>query len=156
MKKKTIKLTLQNRAKQPDTPTKSQFVSWIEAALANPILTAEITVRIVSPEESAALNEQYRHKAGPTNVLSFAYPSLGETELLLGDLVICAELVQTEAAAEHKTVLERWAHLTVHGILHLQGHDHIQSDEAEKMEQLEIHILQTLGFPNPYHGFEKE
>lgn len=153
MKKKPhkLKLTLQNIAKQPQTPTKQQFSQWVQAAaLIKNFETLEITIRLVSPQESAALNEQYRHKTGPTNVLSFTYPTIGVEASLLGDLVICADLVKAEAQAAHKPMLSHWAHLTVHGILHLQGYDHIEPNDAEEMEQLEIRILQALGFSNPY------
>lgn len=161
MKKKIpkpkLQLTLQNPAKHKPTPTKQQFSSWVQAALVQPANAAEVTIRIVDRQESAKLNEQYRHKTGPTNVLSFSYPDIeGETTNTLGDLVICADLVKQEAQAAQKTEIAHWAHLTVHGILHLQGYDHIKPDDAIEMEQLEIRILQTLGFPDPYHGFEKE
>lgn len=161
MKKKTVKpklkLTLQNPAKLVQTPTKQQFSSWVKAALVQPLTPCEVTIRLVDRKESARLNEQYRHKTGPTNVLSFSYPGVeGETIGTLGDIVICADLVAQEAAAEQKMLIAHWAHLTVHGILHLQGYDHIKPDDAAEMEQLETRILQTLGFPDPYHGFEKD
>ena len=97
---------------------------------------------------------KYRHKTGPTNVLSFSLSPHSRRRIAsLGDLVICAELVQEEAQTENKTVLERWAHLTVHGILHLQGYDHIESEEAEKMEQLEIQYFANLGFSRSLSRF---
>lgn len=153
MKKKThkVKVFIQNCAKQPQTPTKQQFQSWIQAALINSPLATEVTIRIVDPSESAALNKQYRHKTGPTNVLSFAYSAIpGENPTSLGDLVICAELVKQEALAENKTLTARWAHLTVHGVLHLQGYDHVEEQAAQEMEALETHILKNLGFEDPY------
>ena len=150
-----LSLTLQNPADHKPAPTKQQFSSWIKAALLPPLTTAEITVRIAGCQESAQLNEQYRHKTGPTNVLSFSYSQQFPQEIA-GDIVICADLVAQEAQAEGKMVIAHWAHLTVHGILHLQGYDHIEIDDATKMEQLETRILQSLGFPDPYHGFEKD
>jgi len=149
MKKKPVKLkmTLQNRAKQPDTPRKQQFQQWAQAALVQSPASAEVTIRIVNSAESAQLNKKFRGKTGPTNVLSFDYSSpLGEDSLLLGDLVICAELVKQEALTENKSATAHWAHLTIHGLLHLQGYDHIKSSDAEEMEQLETRILQQLGF----------
>jgi probable rRNA maturation factor len=159
MKKKPakLKITLQNRAKPAQIPPKAQFHQWAQAALVNSPIAAEVTIRIVNIGESAALNEKFRHKTGPTNVLSFNYPAIpGEESAALGDLVICAELVKTEAEAEHKPLLAHWAHLTVHGLLHLQGYDHIEPQAAQEMEQLETTILQGLGFADPYFHMEKD
>lgn len=160
MKKKTnkvslkkLKITVQNCTKSPQTPTKKQFQQWGEATLINSSASTDLTIRIVSPEESAALNQKFRHKSGPTNVLSFAYAAIpGEEPPSLGDLVICAELVKQEAHIENKTLIERWAHMIVHGLLHLQGYDHETPTEAQEMEALEIKILQKLGFANPYEA----
>ncbi len=158
MKKKTnksslkkLKITVQNCTKLSQIPTKKQFQQWGDATLLNSSTSADLTIRIVSPEESAALNKKFRHKSGPTNVLSFAYePIPGEDPLSLGDLVICAELVKEEAHIENKTFIERWAHMIVHGLLHLQGYDHEAQHEAQEMEAIEVKILQNLGFANPY------
>lgn len=153
MKQKLIKFKVyvQTRTRKFPTPTKSQFQQWAESALMTPSKASEVTIRIVTPSESETLNKTYRHKNGPTNVLSFSYRGLpGENSSLLGDLVICAELVQKEAQAEKKNLIAHWAHLTVHGMLHLQGYDHVNSKEAEQMEQLEIKILNQLHFENPY------
>ncbi len=160
MKKKAVKLkvTFQNRAKQAQTPTKNQFKLWAEAALVTPPpASPEITIRVVDKAESAALNKKFRHKTGPTNVLSFGYaPIPGENFASLGDLVLCADLVREEAHAEKKLLIAHWAHLTVHGLLHLQGYDHIEPVDARTMEQLEINILTALGFADPYHYQEKD
>lgn len=159
MNKKAVKLklTIQNRAKQPQTPTKKQFQDWAEAALMTAPTLAEVTIRIVKNVESAELNKKFRQKTGPTNVLSFGYSAIpGEDAACLGDVVICAELVKQEAHTENKPLLAHWAHLTVHGLLHLQGYDHVESQAAAEMEQLETQILQKLGFADPYQDMEKE
>lgn len=133
---------------QPDDP---DICRWAGAAYLGQNPEAEMTVRIVDADESAQLNETYRHKTGPTNVLSFPFESPPGVELpLLGDLVICAPVVEQEAKEQHKPSLAHWAHMVVHGSLHLQGYDHIQAQQAEQMEALEIDILARLGFSNPY------
>lgn len=111
----------------------------------------ELGIRIVNNAESQKLNEHYRHKSGPTNVLSF--PSLavpGINSHYLGDLVIAAPLVAQEAQLQNKAIEAHWAHLIVHGVLHLIGYDHIESQDASVMEALEILIMTELGYPNPY------
>ena len=134
-----------------EVPTHRQCLDWFRAALPPEIKETEVTLKIVDTEEGASLNRQYREKSGPTNVLSFPYRVPGQPDgLLLGDLVICAPLVKQEAEAQHKTLEAHWAHLVVHGALHLQGYDHIEKREAELMEGLEVSILQKLGFPSPY------
>lgn len=110
-----------------------------------------ITVRCVEPEESQQLNYDYRGKNKPTNVLSFPFESPADFFVpLLGDLVICADVVKNEAQEQNKTILAHWAHMTVHGCLHLLGYDHINEHEADTMESLEVSIMQQLGFDNPY------
>ena len=134
-------------------PDEDDIRRWVEAVVAaeqNPIDVA-LTVRIVGIEEIAELNERYRHKTGPTNILSFPFEAPPGVELnLLGDLVIAAPVVVSEAQEQHKTETTHWAHMVVHGTLHLLGYDHQLPAEAENMEAREIHILQTLGFANPY------
>lgn len=114
-------------------------------------------IRIVDEKESAELNQHYRHKPGPTNVLSFPFEwpeGLDRLEhedtTLLGDLIICAPVVEREAIAQNKPLLHHWAHMTVHGLLHLRGYDHIEEHEAEEMEIKEIAILKKLHIENPY------
>lgn len=149
----TFKVYLQNKAKWPNTPSKIQFQRWAKQALMSKTTANEVTLCIVTPAQSAELNKTYRHKDGPTNVLSFSYsPIPGEQSISLGDLAICAELVEREAQEQHKTIEAHWAHLTVHGLLHLQGYDHEQNTAALAMENLETQILQQLGFPDPYHN----
>ena len=136
----------------PGGPDDELIQQWVEKALATEDKTdAELTVRLVDESESAALNETYRHKSNATNVLSFPFECPEEVALnLLGDLVICAPVVEREAKQQHKNSQAHWAHMLVHGVLHLLGYDHIEQADAEKMEAREIEILEDLGFPNPY------
>ncbi len=139
-------------------PTQEQCEQWVKAALVGGRENQELemTIRIVDLEESQQLNRDYRQKDKPTNVLSFEFEQprglvdLGEELPYLGDLVICADVVAQEALQQHKTLESHWAHMIVHGTLHLQGYDHIEDNEAELMEGLEIQIMQGLGFTNPY------
>ena len=110
-----------------------------------------ILIRIVDRPESADLNLRYRNKTGPTNILSFPFEvPPGVPGNHLGDIVICAPLVSSEALEQSKLVLHHWMHLLVHGVLHLQGFDHNEPQEAEEMESIEIKLLDRLGIPNPY------
>ena len=133
-------------------PTKKDFTSWIKAALkvANEHqFDKEVTIRLVDEAESAEFNEKYRHKKGPTNILSFSYESMPLSEpCYLGDLLICVPLVFQEAKEQNKSATVHWAHLTIHGILHLLGYDHMKKKEAAVMEELEIKILKQLGYKN--------
>lgn len=138
-------------------PTQEQCLAWFKAALPSDITQAEVSLKIVDKEEGALLNQQYRGKPGATNVLSFPYRVPGQPKsLLLGDLVICAPLVKEEAEAQHKALKAHWAHLVVHGALHLLGYDHIKKEEAALMEGLEVQLLQQLGFPSPYGDITKQ
>jgi probable rRNA maturation factor len=135
----------------PGQPDKTQIQQWVDAALQGYGKDTEIVVRIVDVHESAQLNKQYRHKPGPTNILSFpADIPEGIGLNLLGDLVVCAPVVEREALEQQKHLSDHWAHIIVHGVLHLLGHDHIEDDEAEIMENKEINILQALNISNPY------
>lgn len=149
----SLTLDLQLASETDNTPDVRQISHWLETALsaAGHEAETEITVRLVDREESAELNTRFRGKQGATNVLSFP-STLPETLELpfLGDLVICAPLVCEEAQAQNKAVTAHWAHLCVHGCLHLLGYDHIEDNEAEQMEALETRILESLGYPNPY------
>ena len=136
-----------------EVPLSGQFERWVAAALAGRRDAGEITVRVVAITEGAALNQAYRHRPGPTNVLSFPIDDSPPAEVpLLGDVVICAPLVNQEAREQHKASVAHWAHLTVHGSLHLLGYDHQDTVEAERMEALETEILAGLGYPDPYAG----
>ena len=132
-------------------PTEDQIVQWATAAVQPEGDEVEMTVRIVDEAESHELNLTYRGKDRPTNVLSFPFECPDEVELpLLGDLVICRQIVEREAAEQEKPLMAHWAHMVVHGSLHLLGYDHIEDDEAEEMESLETQIMQGLGFDDPY------
>ena len=128
-----------------------QFQVWVDASLQQPHPELEQTIRIVNEAEARELNHRFRAKDFPTNVLAFP----GDSEHLdyecLGDLVICAPVVAAEAAAQGKHVEAHWAHLVVHGMLHLQGFDHQGEEDTAVMEVLEIKILDTLGYTNPYN-----
>ncbi|EEW78865.1 rRNA maturation RNase YbeY [Haemophilus influenzae] len=132
-------------------PTEEQIVQWATGAVQPEGNEVEMTVRIVDEAESQELNLTYRGKDRPTNVLSFPFECPDEVELpLLGDLVICRQVVEREAAEQEKPLMAHWAHMVVHGSLHLLGYDHIEDDEAEEMESLETQIMQGLGFADPY------
>lgn len=132
-------------------PTLEQIEQWATAAVQPESDDVEMTVRIVDEAESQTLNRTYRAKDRPTNVLSFPFECPTEVSLpLLGDLVICRQVVEYEAAEQKKPLMAHWAHMVVHGSLHLLGYDHIDDTEAEEMESLETKIMQGLGFVDPY------
>ncbi|MCF6282543.1 MAG: rRNA maturation RNase YbeY [Candidatus Polarisedimenticolaceae bacterium] len=131
-------------------PSEQQILSWLTATMGEEKLS-EITIRIVDERESQQLNHDYRGKERPTNVLSFSFqPTPGVEIAMLGDLVICAPVVLREATEQQKTAEAHWAHMVIHGTLHLLGYDHIEESDAETMELREQEILAQLGFPNPY------
>ncbi|MGM3174857.1 rRNA maturation RNase YbeY [Dickeya lacustris] len=137
-------------------PAQADFQRWLEAVLPSFQEESEVTIRIVDEEESHHLNLTYRGKDKPTNVLSFPFEAPPEVELpLLGDLVICRQVVEQEAVEQGKSAEEHWAHMVVHGSLHLLGYDHIEDSEAEEMEALETEIMQSMGYNDPYLA-EKE
>ncbi|ETS29230.1 rRNA maturation RNase YbeY [Photorhabdus temperata] len=137
-------------------PEETLFQQWLDGVLPQFQSESEVTIRIVDEAESQDLNLTYRGKDKPTNVLSFPFEAPPEVDLpLLGDLIICRQVVEKEAEEQQKTVEEHWAHMVVHGCLHLLGYDHIEDDEAEEMESLETEIMQKLGYADPYLA-EKE
>ena len=147
----SIILDLQLASNANNLPSEAQFQQWLEAAVLPFQAEAEVTVRIVDSQESQQLNSQYRAKDKPTNVLSFPFQCPPGIELpLLGDLVICAAVVAEEASEQGKALEAHWAHMVIHGCLHLLGFDHINDDDAAEMEAEEIQILQQLGITNPY------
>lgn len=132
-------------------PSVARFRAWLQATLVGRPGAAEVTVRVVDQAEGEHLNRTYRGKSGPTNVLSFPFETVAGIDIpLLGDLVICGPVVRREAAEQGKSVEAHWAHLTVHGTLHLLGYDHLSQEDAQEMEAREIEILAALGFRNPY------
>jgi probable rRNA maturation factor len=141
--KPKLSLTVQYAVKSENKPTRHQFRKWVLAALK---ANAEITLRIVGLEEGRTLNREYRGKDYATNVLTFP---LNENPLM-GDIVLCAPVLATEAAEQNKLLEAHYAHLAVHGVLHLQGYDHENDVDAELMEQLETQIVTDLGYPAPY------
>ncbi len=144
-------IEIQTIYKSNNQPDQEHIQRWVDAALEGFNQDTEIVVRIVDEQESTELNEQYRHKKGPTNILSFPIDVPEGIELnLLGDLVICAPILKKEALEQHKALTDHWAHIIVHGVLHLLGYDHIDDDEAEFMESKEITILNKLNIKNPY------
>ncbi|MEH0742902.1 rRNA maturation RNase YbeY [Vibrio cholerae] len=148
----SIELDLQLAVEQETgLPTFEQFSQWLNAAVTLFQSDAEVTIRIVDSEESQQLNHEYRGKDKPTNVLSFPFEAPPGIEMdLLGDLIICRQVVEQEANEQGKPLMAHWAHMVVHGSLHLLGYDHIEDDEAEEMESLEIEILDKMGIANPY------
>ncbi len=136
-------------------PQEADFQRWLDAAILPFQEEAEVTVRLVDEAESQELNHTYRGKDKPTNVLSFPFECPPGIELpLLGDLVICRQVVESEATEQGKPLMAHWAHMVVHGSLHLLGYDHIEDGEAEEMEALEIEFMAALGFANPYQDDE--
>ncbi|MFW6041446.1 MAG: rRNA maturation RNase YbeY [Guyparkeria sp.] len=151
------------RATDRSCPSRGALERWVAETLARapeaPAGGAEVTVRYVEPEESQSLNAQFRHRDRPTNVLSF--PSVDDPASLvtvddpsgipyLGDLVICNRVVEAEAGEQGKSTRAHHAHMLVHGILHLLGYDHLTEEEAERMESIEVDVLQSLGYSDPY------
>lgn len=149
-----LELDLQNAladAGAHDLPDEAQFVRWVEAALHGRRDRAQLTIRLTDEAEITALNRQYRGKEGATNVLSFPFEAPPGVEVpLLGDIIICAAVVADEARRQGKPLEAHWAHMVIHGTLHLLGHDHIDEAEAAEMEGLEIRLLAGLGYSNPY------
>lgn len=147
-----LELDLQVAAQAADLPSEAQFRSWCEIALRQRTADSELTIRLVDESEGRELNHTYRQRDYATNVLSF--PADVPDELLdiplLGDLVICVPVVEREALEQEKTPEAHWAHLVIHGCLHLLGYDHIDDAEAEEMEALERTLLAELGHPDPY------
>ncbi|GMM70431.1 rRNA maturation RNase YbeY [Alteromonas gracilis] len=134
-------------------PSPSELELWANAVLkCEGLSEQEVTIRFTDEAESQSLNHEYRGKDKPTNVLSFPFEAPPGIEInLLGDLVICAPVISREAEEQHKNVSDHYAHMIVHGLLHLMGYDHIDDAEAEEMEGKEIDILATLGIDDPYN-----
>jgi len=163
-----VEVELQNPCDFPSIPSEEDLKRWCAVALQSTYIKQKklpesggvtIVVRVVDDEEGIELNQTYRQKPSTTNILSFPYelpeellaiPEIQSQPTHLGDLVVCESVVNKEAEEQNKTLQQHWAHLIIHGVLHLQGYDHIEDDEAEYMEALEIVTLDKLGFKNPY------
>jgi len=141
---KRLNLSVQYACNRAGLPLRTDFVRWARAALLG---GGEVTIRLVDADEGRTLNNEYRGKDYATNVLSFPYDS---EPAVTGDLVICPSVVAREAAEQNKPLAAHYAHLTVHGMLHLQGWDHDNDNDAEAMEDKEREILAALGYPDPY------
>ncbi len=141
-----------------EVPPPSLLKKWVTTTskVSLSALPIMVSLRITDEEEIQQLNYQFRQKNQPTNVLSFPLQKIDEAVmadmnyLILGDIVLCATVIKQQAKDQGKTTLSHWAHMVIHGMLHLQGYDHIQADQAEQMEQLEISLLNKLGYINPY------
>ncbi len=141
-----LRLAVQFASAADDVPSRAQVRRWVAAALEHP---AEITVRIVDADEAQALNQDYRRKDYVPNVLTFEYGEIAPG-VLGGDVVICAAVVEREAREQGRPLKHHYAHMTVHGVLHLQGYDHIDAADADLMESREAAILKRFHIPNPY------
>lgn len=153
---KSFKLAVQyamDHSGSAELPTRSQFRRWVRSALSKDAQEAEIVIRIVDAAEGRTLNQCYRGKDYATNVLTFVYD---DTDPLSGDIVLCADVIKKEAQQQRKPLMAHYAHLTVHGVLHLLGYDHIENDDALIMEEIETKILEQLGFDDPYAEPELE
>ena len=147
----TFQIDIENVSSIDSIPDEQSIIKWTKLALEKKHKNAEICLRIVDIDEGQYLNKEWRNKDAATNVLSFP---VGETiehaPNLLGDIVICAPIVEQEAKQQEKDSDAHWAHLIIHGILHLQGYDHMTDEEASVMEEKEIQILKETGYTNPY------
>lgn len=153
----TISIDIQHAADIPDAPSDEEFRRWLTACLTHNSHKHEheheheVCIRLVDIAEITTLNHQYRQQNKPTNVLSFPAEFPAELQIpLLGDIVICGAVVKDESIQQQKSLLAHWAHITIHGMLHLLGYDHISEDDAIEMETLETHIMHELGYPAPY------
>ena len=147
MNRPGLSLTVQYASSQKDLPTRMQFRRWVRAAQQHEM---EITLRVVDETEGRQLNQEFRGKDYATNVLTFVY---GDEPPLYGDLVICAPVAEAEALRQGRDRMEHYAHLVIHGVLHLQGHDHEEDEAADAMEARETAIMMKLGYADPYQGF---
>lgn len=143
-------LTVQYATRSRGVPSEAFFETCVRKTL--PGVSGELVIRIVDAKESAALNEQYRGRSGPTNVLAFPAGPMPAGPALLGDIVICAPVVTSEADEQGKPTEAHWAHIVIHGCLHLVGFDHVADQDAEDMEARERALLADLGIADPYPG----
>lgn len=145
------KIHIQFAVDKTTSPTAAKLRQWAKLALTEIDGDASLTLRLVSSDEIHLANRQFRHKDKPTNVISFPNDAeMGEDTDYLGDILLCPGILNEEAKAQGKTQEAHWAHLVIHSILHLLGHDHHTEAEAKRMETIEIRLLSTLGYTNPY------
>lgn len=148
-----MNMDIQNVSGIDTLPADESIIKWAQQALEDQHKNAEITLRVVNIDEGKTLNNAWRKKDYATNVLSFPVgETIAQAPDLLGDIVICAPIVEEEAKKQKKTIEAHWAHLIIHGILHLQGYDHESDEEAAIMESKEIQILNRIGYANPYEA----
>ena len=147
----SISIDIQRADTSEEIPSNVSINRWVKSALGNNDNPVELSIRVVAEQESAELNLRYRGKSGATNVLSFPFSAVTPEPLpMLGDLVVCAPIVTLEAQQQHKALEAHWAHMIVHGVLHLLGYDHENDNDARVMEILETEILLGLNYPAPY------
>jgi probable rRNA maturation factor len=147
----TLIVDIQMASASEEAPDPQSIERWVGAAIGNQRESTELSIRIVDADEGQILNEQFRGSTGATNVLSFPFENESPEPLpLIGDIVICAPVVLKEASEQNKTLNAHWAHMIIHGVLHLLGYDHQNENDANLMESLETEIMQGLGFPPPY------
>ncbi len=152
----SINLDIQNVSGSDNLPDNESITKWAGLALDKQHQDAEITLRVVDINEGQTLNKEWRKKDSATNVLSFPVGEpIEHAPNLLGDIVVCAPIVEKEAKEQGKSIEAHWAHLIIHGILHLQGYDHESDEEASVMETKEIKILKKAGYTNPYEADSK-
>ena len=146
-----LSIDIQKACASEDSPDEDSIKRWVSAAIRDERDECELSIRIVDEQESADFNQRYRGKSGATNVLSFPFDAVTPEPLpILGDLVICAPVLVRDASEQQKTTTAHWAHIVIHGVLHLLGYDHIEDQDAEQMESLETAIMLVLDFPPPY------
>ncbi|MEE9397554.1 MAG: rRNA maturation RNase YbeY [Methylococcales bacterium] len=146
-----ILLDVQYASQVMEVPSKEQFRTWLNTVLVDQNYDVEVVIRITDEQEMSQLNHRYRQRQGTTNILSFPFEAPDQVPVdLLGDLVVCAPVVEQEAMQQGKDLNAHWAHMIIHGALHLLGYDHIKDSEAEAMENMEVDLLKSIGFPNPY------
>ncbi len=150
-------IDLQLVTESKDIPSEMLFQRWMDIVLTDSGVDSEVLIRIVDEDEMIQLNQQYRNKQGTTNILSFPFDVAEDVDnILLGDLVVCAPVVEQESQEQGKLLEHHWAHMIIHGLLHLLGYDHINDDEADEMESLEIKFLTAINISNPYEEERKK
>ncbi|MES2205294.1 MAG: rRNA maturation RNase YbeY [Pseudomonadota bacterium] len=146
---KSLHLSVQYARRPRSWPKKDLWYKWMSIALE--ATSGYVTLRLVDADEATTLNETYRKKSYPTNILSFPYDDIDDSDTIYGDLVVCVPVVEKEIHDQNKSLEEHLAHLVIHGMLHLQGYDHEVEEDAQIMEAKEIFLLNALGYADPYN-----